>query len=552
MTVRPTPLSAPASRTERLDRLPFTARHRSMLVGSGVGWALDAMDVGLISFLMVAVKKEWGLTTGDLSVLASIGFVGMAIGAGVGGALADRIGRRTVFAGTLVVYGLATGLSALAPSFLVLCALRFVVGLGLGAELPVASTLVSEFAPKRLRGRMVVALESFWALGWLLAAVIGFTIVPHDNGWRWAMALGLVPALYAIHVRRGLPESVRFLEKAGRDDDAERIVRSFEAAAGPAQRSDGAHLDDGDLAGGGEPAQPRGLGLRDTFGTRRPRLGLRPGLGVAMLFLEPAQREPRLGLDLAGGPGLLLGAVLGGRGRELLADPRRPRAPQRVPRPTDAFAEGRGRVGTERLAERHDDLDLVVHPVSDEGIEAQRARHPRAGAPGLEEREHRQGEGGGLAGSGLGDAEDILACDHMGDRLFLDRRGLCVTGVLDGLDEGVVERVGHHRILRIAKLGPVEGDVRGGVRDLVGDGGGVGAEIRDAGCRFVSINPQRTASDQYLDADWVRIIPNTDIALFLGMAHHVLEAGLDEKGMPDDINDVVEGRRFYLGLTARF
>ncbi|MCI0154317.1 MFS transporter [Dermacoccus nishinomiyaensis] len=253
MTVRPTPLSAPASRTERLDRLPFTARHRSMLVGSGVGWALDAMDVGLISFLMVAVKKEWGLTTGDLSVLASIGFVGMAIGAGVGGALADRIGRRTVFAGTLVVYGIATGLSALAPSFLVLCALRFVVGLGLGAELPVASTLVSEFAPKRLRGRMVVALESFWALGWLLAAVIGFTIVPHDNGWRWAMALGLVPALYAIHVRRGLPESVRFLERAGRDDDAERIVRSFEAAAGPAQRSDSAHLDDAaDTHGGAQ------------------------------------------------------------------------------------------------------------------------------------------------------------------------------------------------------------------------------------------------------------------------------------------------------------
>ena len=72
MTVRPTPLSAPASRTERLDRLPFTARHRSMLVGSGVGWALDAMDVGLISFLMVAVKKEWGLTTGDLPQLPHV------------------------------------------------------------------------------------------------------------------------------------------------------------------------------------------------------------------------------------------------------------------------------------------------------------------------------------------------------------------------------------------------------------------------------------------------------------------------------------------------
>ena len=220
------------TREERLDALPFNRRHRSLLVGSGIGWALDAMDVGLISFLMVAVKKEWGLSTTDLSWLASIGFIGMAIGAGAGGALADRIGRRTVFAGTLVVYGLATGLSALAPTFLVLCALRFVVGLGLGAELPVASTLVSEYAPRRLRGRMVVALESFWAVGWLLAAVIGFTVVPRENGWRWAMLLGLVPALYAVWVRRGLPESVRFLERAGREEEAERSVREFESASG--------------------------------------------------------------------------------------------------------------------------------------------------------------------------------------------------------------------------------------------------------------------------------------------------------------------------------
>lgn len=220
------------SREQRLDALPFNAKHRSLLLGSGLGWALDAMDVGLISFLMVAVKKEWGLSTGDLSWLASIGFIGMAIGAGAGGALADRIGRRTVFAGTLVIYGVATGLSALAPSFLVLVALRFLVGLGLGAELPVASTLVSEYAPRRLRGRMVVALESFWAVGWLLAAVIGFTVVPHENGWRWAMLLGLLPALYAVYVRRGLPESVRFLERAGRDDEAEASVRQFEAASG--------------------------------------------------------------------------------------------------------------------------------------------------------------------------------------------------------------------------------------------------------------------------------------------------------------------------------
>ena len=222
----------PLTRTERLDRLPYNAQHRRLLLGSGVGWALDAMDVGLISFLIVAVKKEWGLDTTQLSWLASIGFIGMAIGAGAGGALADKFGRRTIFAGTLVVYGLATGLSALAPSFLAFCALRFLVGLGLGAELPVASTLVSEFAPARLRGRFVVLLESFWALGWLLAALIGYALVPADNGWRWALLVGLVPALYAVYVRRGLPESVRFNESRGRHDEAERAVRQFEAASG--------------------------------------------------------------------------------------------------------------------------------------------------------------------------------------------------------------------------------------------------------------------------------------------------------------------------------
>ena len=221
-----------ATRSERLDGLPFTSRHRRLLIGSGVGWALDAMDVGLISFVIAALKVQWDLSAGQMSWIASAGFIGMALGASLGGLLADRIGRRQVFALTLLVYGLATGASALAWSLASLIVLRLVVGLGLGAELPVASTLVSEFAPARIRGRVVVALEAFWAVGWVLAAVIGFLVVPaSDDGWRWAFAIGTVPALYALVVRRALPESVRFLERAGRAQEAEEVVRSFEEAA---------------------------------------------------------------------------------------------------------------------------------------------------------------------------------------------------------------------------------------------------------------------------------------------------------------------------------
>ncbi|MDV2476364.1 MFS transporter [Rhodococcus zopfii] len=228
------------TRAQRLDELPFTRRHFKLVLGSGIGWALDAMDVGLISFVMAALAVQWNLSSTQLSWIGSIGFVGMAVGAALGGLLADRIGRRQVFATTLLVYGLATGASALAGSVAVLLVLRFVVGLGLGAELPVASTLVSEYAPRKVRGRVVVALEAFWAVGWIMAALIGYFVVPiGDDGWRWALLAGVAPTLYAVVVRLGLPESVRFLERKGRYAEAEAAVRAFERSAGVAVATPG-------------------------------------------------------------------------------------------------------------------------------------------------------------------------------------------------------------------------------------------------------------------------------------------------------------------------
>ena len=222
-----------SSLSERLDRLPFTRRHLRVLTGSGLGWALDAMDVGLISFVIASLAVQWDLEPSQTAWIASIGFVGMAIGATLGGLLADRFGRRQVFAVTLLVYGIATGASALVGGLVALLVLRFLVGLGLGAELPVASTYVSEFAPARMRGRLIVILEAFWAIGWTAAALIGFLVIPgSDDGWRWAFALGAIPAAYALVIRWGLPESARWLARRGRSTEADAVVRSFEAAAG--------------------------------------------------------------------------------------------------------------------------------------------------------------------------------------------------------------------------------------------------------------------------------------------------------------------------------
>jgi putative MFS transporter len=225
-------LTSRSSLSARLDALPFTRSHLRVLTGSGVGWALDAMDVGLISFIIAVLAEQWSLSPATAGWIASVGFIGMAIGASVGGLLADRLGRRHVFAITLLIYGIATGASALVGGVALLLVLRFFVGLGLGAELPVASTYVSEFAPARIRGRVIVILEAFWAVGWTASALIGYFVIPaSESGWRWAFALGAIPAVYAVVIRWALPESPRWLASRGRLADAERIVSSLETDA---------------------------------------------------------------------------------------------------------------------------------------------------------------------------------------------------------------------------------------------------------------------------------------------------------------------------------
>ena len=203
----------------RLDAGEVGRGHWRVTLLSGFGWMFDAMDVGLLSFVMVALAREWGLSQGQVGVAISAGLFGMFVGAAVSGTLADRYGRRAVMMVTLLVYSVATGLTALAWGYGVLLVLRFITGLGLGGELPVASTLVSEVAPAKRRGRMVVLLESFWAYGWILAALIGYLVIP-EYGWRVAFLIGSLPALYVLVLRRALPESPRYLLRKGRHAEA--------------------------------------------------------------------------------------------------------------------------------------------------------------------------------------------------------------------------------------------------------------------------------------------------------------------------------------------
>lgn len=215
---------------KRLERLRPGPMHRALLLLLGVGWALDAMDVGLIAFTLPAIKGEFGLGGAAAGLLASAGLFGMLIGALLGGRLADLWGRATIIRSSLLAFGLGSLLTALAPTYSALLFFRVLTGLGLGAELPVAASLLGETIAARYRGRYLVWLEAFWALGWLLAAFIGYLVVP-AWGWRTAFVLGALPAAYAAYLRRRLPESPRWLFAAGRSAEAARVVEHLAQGA---------------------------------------------------------------------------------------------------------------------------------------------------------------------------------------------------------------------------------------------------------------------------------------------------------------------------------
>ena len=212
---------------ERLEALPVGRFHYKLLLVTGLGWLFDSMDTGLIAFILPVLAKEWGLAPGQMGLIGSIGLIGMALGAVISGTVADRIGRKKVFTITVLLYSIASAFCALSWNYQSLLVFRFLVGFGLGGELPVAATLVSEYAPSRVRGRFIVLLESFWGLGWIAAACIAYFFIP-VYGWRMAFLIGALPALYVCLIRLHMPESVRYLLTRGRVDEARQIVLSLE------------------------------------------------------------------------------------------------------------------------------------------------------------------------------------------------------------------------------------------------------------------------------------------------------------------------------------
>ena len=215
----------------RLERLPLCGFHRRFIGLVSLGSWFDIFDIFMMAYLGAALQDSHFLTLEQFSHLIAAGFLGMFVGTVVFGMGSDYFGRRTSFVVMLLVYSVFTLAGALAPDARTLIVCRALAGIGIGAELVVIDSYVSEMVPSRARGRYIAITQLVGFTAIPLAAFLSKVLVPTHRvleGWRWVMIIGAAGALFVWYLRRTLPESPRWAESRGRRVEAERIMSAIE------------------------------------------------------------------------------------------------------------------------------------------------------------------------------------------------------------------------------------------------------------------------------------------------------------------------------------
>jgi putative MFS transporter len=211
----------------RLERLPLSRWHNKMRLIVGSTNFSDAFDALTIAYVLPALIPMWHLQSSEIGALISIGYLGQAAGGLMSGWFADRYGRVPVMVANIILFSLMSFACALANDYWTLFGMRFVQGIGLGGEVPIANTYVSEFAKSKGRGRFVLMQQIMFPIGLTTVGLLGVFVVP-SLGWRWLFVFGGLPVLLAPMIKM-LPESPRWLVGRGRDDEADRVMTHIEA-----------------------------------------------------------------------------------------------------------------------------------------------------------------------------------------------------------------------------------------------------------------------------------------------------------------------------------
>jgi len=211
----------------RLDRLPITAFHRKLLYLIGLGGLFDSFDIYLGGSVLAALVEEGWSDVNMNAWFISATFGGMTLGAWLAGVLGDRYGRKFTYQTNLLIFGLASLAAVFAPSMSWLIFFRFVMGLGLGAELVAATGMLSEFIPPNHRGRWYALMSCLINFGMFLQTVLSQYLIPNYS-WRSMFLVAAVGALALWFARKNMPESPRWLEQQGRFEEADEILTKIE------------------------------------------------------------------------------------------------------------------------------------------------------------------------------------------------------------------------------------------------------------------------------------------------------------------------------------
>jgi putative MFS transporter len=211
----------------RLDRLPISSWHIQVRLILGVATFFDAVDLLAISFALPAIVGPWHLSPQEIGAIISAAFIGQIIGAFLAGWAAEVFGRLRTVAVATAIFGVMSFACALAWNAHSLMAFRFIQGIGLGGEVPIATAYIIELARRQGRGRFYILYELIFAFGLVGAALLGYVMVP-SLGWQSMFYLGAAPAVLALFLTRLLPESPRWLASQGRFAEADAIVSQIE------------------------------------------------------------------------------------------------------------------------------------------------------------------------------------------------------------------------------------------------------------------------------------------------------------------------------------